>query len=165
MCLLISQILTRKHKKTKNHHLVTAFVTYNSGKIENPQPTYLNTPFIAPFSWTCSFWWRGELGVEQHFDILAAILFSIMIDLIVIFLVGLLYLSSHGSHCRKTRLLWNRKKNYYYRVIAVPDCSRIWTIFISKDYGLSNIVKVMDRFALQPSGYFCSATNNVLGET
>ena len=116
VCLLISQILTRKLQKSKNHHLVTALVTYNSGKIENPQPTYLNTPFIPPFSWTWSFWWRGEVGVEQHFDILAAILFSIMIDLIVIFLVGLLYLSSHGSHCRKTRLLWNRKKNYFYRV-------------------------------------------------
>jgi len=65
----------------------------------------LNVPLRAPFSIPWSFWWRGELGVEQHLEIFAAILFSIMMDLMVIFLVGLLYLSSHGSHCRKTRLL------------------------------------------------------------
>ena len=47
----------------------------------------------------------GELGTELNLEIFVAILFSIMIDLMVIFLFGLLYRSSHGSHCRNTRLI------------------------------------------------------------
>ena len=47
----------------------------------------------------------GELGTELNLEIFVAILFSIMIDLMVIFLLGLLYRSSHGSHCRNTRLI------------------------------------------------------------
>lgn len=62
---------------------------------------YLNVPFATPFSWI--FWWMGELGTELYLDIFAAILFSIRIDLIVIFLDGLLYLHQKCSRLQKKK--------------------------------------------------------------
>ena len=45
----------------------------------------------------------GELGTELYLDIFAAILFSIRIDLIVIFLDGLLYLHQKCSRLQKKK--------------------------------------------------------------
>ena len=54
--------------------------------------THLKVPLATPFSCAGTFWWMGELGTELYLEILAAILFSIRMDFIVIFLLGRLYL-------------------------------------------------------------------------
>ena len=64
-----------------------------------------------PFSWF--FLWIGEFGAELNFDIFAAILFSIIMDFIVILLFGLWYRSSQGSHCRNNLLIFIDKIKLY----------------------------------------------------